>query len=106
MVATDDVTARIVRRYANPGRAAYMYLFRLKPGSELGPLQRLVPEPDSVLAAWADEGEGLLSTPPDEAVRRCATAYAVGVEIAQTPQKLAPHQRRQLMARSILFTVE
>ena len=103
MVATDDVTARIVRRYANPARTAYLYLFRLKPGGELGPI---VPEADSVLAAWADEGEGLLSTPPDEAVRKCAAAHAVGLEIAQTPQKLTPHQRRQLMARSILFTVE
>jgi hypothetical protein len=99
---TDYVAARIAERYANPARAAYLYLFRLKPSSDFSPL---APDPQSILSAWVDEGGGLASMPVETAVERCRAAIAAKPDLS-VPQKLTPHQRRQMMSRSILFSVE
>jgi hypothetical protein len=100
--ATDYVAARIAERYANPARAAYLYLFHLKPGSGFSPL---APDPELILSAWVDEGTGLASVPVEAAVERCRAAIAAKPDLSK-PQQLTPHQRRQMMSRSILFTVE
>lgn len=93
----DYVALHIARRYANPERAAYCYLFRLRPDSPFGPL---VPEADTIIKAWVDQGNGLLPTPAEEAVRECRAV--VGLKPTMQPTSA---QRRQLMARSIQFTV-
>jgi hypothetical protein len=98
--ATDIVAAHIAERYANPGRFAYTYLFRLRPDSDFGPL---VPEVDSILAAWMDEGGGLQTVPAELAVEHCQATRAQAPDLRR-PQPLNKHQRRQMMARSILFT--
>ena len=98
--ATDIVAAHIAQRYAHPGRAAYTYLFQLKPDSDFG---LLVPEATAILAAWMDEGNGLQPVPAESAVERCRATHAQAPDL-QRPQKLNRHQRRQLMARSILFS--
>ncbi len=98
--ATDIVAAHIVERYANPGRSAYTYLFRLKPDSDFGPL---VPEVASILAAWMDEGSGLQTVPAALAVEHCRATRVQAPDLRR-PQQLNKHQRRQMMARSILFT--
>jgi hypothetical protein len=100
--ATDYVAARIAERYGHPGRAAYTYLFRLKPGSDFGPL---VPDLASVLAAWMDEGDGLQPVPVEAAVEHCRAALN-SKPVLSRPQRLTPHQRRHMMSRSILFSVE
>lgn len=93
------VAGRIRDRYATPARRAYTYLFRMRPGASL---DALIPDPESVIAAWVDEGAGLLPAPPAEAVRRCAAAREVRPHDLP-PAQLSPHQRKQMMARSILF---
>jgi hypothetical protein len=100
MSATDIVVVHIVERYANPGRSAYTYLFQLKPDSDFEPL---VPEVASILAAWMDEGDGLQTAPIDLAVEHCRATRAQAPDLRR-PQKLNSHQRRQMMARSILFS--
>jgi hypothetical protein len=98
----DYVAAQIAERYANPGRAAYTYLFRLKPGSDFGPL---VPDPAAVIGAWMDEGEGLKLTAAETAVVHCQTIIDSKLDLSQ-PRNMTPHQRRQMMSRSILFAME
>ncbi len=99
---TDYVAARIAERYAHPGRAAYTYLFRLKPDRDFGPL---VPDPESVVSAWLDEGGGLAPVPVESAVEHCRAALAAKPDLTR-PQQTTSHQRRQMMARSILFSVD
>ncbi|MCC7451743.1 MAG: hypothetical protein IT324_30320 [Anaerolineae bacterium] len=99
--ALDEVAAQIARRYAHPGRKAYTYLFRLKPHA---PFNAIVPAQDSVLTAWLDEGAGLSPAPIDTALDRCRAVHAIGPDLQRQPQ-LTSHQRRQLMSRSILFSV-
>jgi hypothetical protein len=94
------VAAHIAQRYAHPGRAAYTYLFQLKPDSDFGPL---VPELTSILVAWMDEGSALQPAPAETTAERCRATHAQAPDLRR-PQKLSRHQRRQLMARSILFT--
>jgi hypothetical protein len=103
MIASDIefVAGRIAARYAHPGRTAYTYLFQLKPDSDFGPL---VPDPESVIVAWMDEGNGLLPAPTDTAVEHCRAVLANKTDLT-TPRKITSHERRQMMARSILFTV-
>jgi len=99
--ALDEVAAQIARRYAHPGRKAYTYLFRLRPDA---PFSAIVPTHDSVLTAWLDEGEGLSPAPIDSALDRCRAVHTIGPDLQRQTQ-LTSHQRRQLMARSILFSV-
>ena len=102
MAPADLVTQKIVQRYAHPERKAYLYMFRLNPGSEFS---SLVPAPESVLAAWVDEGSGLLPAAAGLALAACAITLEVHIA-SGTPKKLTPHERRQQMARSVLFTVQ
>ena len=97
MAPIDEVASLIARRYANPERAAYCYLFRLQPGTQIGPL---VPDADAVIEAWVDQGGGLQPSPVEEAVRSCRAG--LGHRPAATMTSI---YRRQLMARSIQFTV-
>ncbi len=97
----DHIAARIVERYRNPSRKAYMYLFRLS--ADALP-SAVVPEAAHLLAAWVDEGRGLLATDPSEALRLCTLAQQIKPH-TDSPQALTPHQRRQMMARIIQFSV-
>jgi hypothetical protein len=99
--ALDHVAARIVERYSNPSRKAHTYLFRLQADASL---TALVPLATDVLAAWVDEGHGLVPTAPSEAVARCQAAAQVKPH-TEPPHSLTPHQRKQMMARAIQFSV-
>lgn len=96
------VSARIRDRYSNPARHAYTYLFRLEPGTLS---MALVPTPESVMSAWVDEGQGLLPLATPDAVHMCAVAAQIKPH-ERPPTTLTPHQRKQMMARVITFTVE
>lgn len=96
------VAARIRDRYSNPARHAYTYLFRLVPGTLS---MSLVPALEAVMSAWVDEGQGLLPLSPPEAVGLCAVAAQTKPH-ERPPTTLTPHQRKQMMARVITFTVE
>ena len=99
----DRVAQKIVQRYAHPERKAYLYMFRLTPGSEFGPV---VPaQASSILAAWVDEGSGLLPAAVDSALAACIATCETH-NASGTPKKLTAHQRRQLMARSVIFSVQ
>ncbi len=98
----DLVAHKIVQRYAHPERKAYLYMFRLQPGSDFS---AIVPAPENILAAWVDEGNGLLPAAVDSALVACSAAREIHIN-SRTPGKLTTHQRRQLMARSVLFSVE
>jgi hypothetical protein len=99
---TDYVAARIADRYANPARVAYTYLFRLKPDSDFSPL---VPDPAAVLSAWIDEGEGLAPASAETAVEHCQQIIDSKLDLLQ-PRNMTSHHRRQMMSRTILFSVE
>lgn len=99
MVAAEYVADRIAARYASPGRAAYLYLFWLKPGSDFSPL---TPAPDTMIAAWVDEGGGLSPSPPALAAERCAATHHLARTIGRPANA---QQRRQRMARSVQFTI-
>jgi hypothetical protein len=99
--ALDHVAMRIVERYSNPSRKAHTYLFRLQADASL---TALVPLATDVLAAWVDEGHGLVPTAPSEAVARCQAAAQIKPH-AEPPHSLTPHQRKQMMARAIQFSV-
>lgn len=96
---TDTVAERIARRYAHPGRAAYVYLFRLKLESDLTPL---IPATEWVVTAWLDEGSGLSPASAALTVEHCAATRSTGLNRrhAQTAT-----ERKQQMARAIQFIV-
>src|SRR5260221_6026631 len=98
----DLVAHKIVQRYAHPERKAHLYMFRLKPGSDFS---AIVPAPENILAAWVDEDNGLLPAAVDSALVACSAARETHIN-SRTPGKLTTHQRRQLIARSVLFIVE
>lgn|SRR5258708_1716563 len=98
----DLVAHKIVQRYAHPERKAYLYMFRLKPASDFS---AIVPAPENILAAWIDEGNGLLPAAVDSALVACSAAREPHTN-PRAPGKLTSHERRQLMARSVLFSVE
>ncbi len=95
------VAGRIRDRYATPSRKAYTYLFWVR---DAAALEALIPTPEQTIAAWVDEGAGLLPLDGAEAVRRCAEARARRPQDRPSGQ-LSPHERRQMMARAILFTL-
>ncbi len=96
---TDIVAGRIAERYRTPARRAYLYLFRLKPDASL---EGLVPVADSVLEAWMDVGDGLLPSPIDRVLTECRRAADIKPH-TQTPTRLTAHERKQMMARAIMF---
>jgi hypothetical protein len=96
--AVHYVTSRIVARYGHPARAAHLYLFRIVPGSDIA---LLPPDPQSVMMAWVDEGDGLTPVVPGEAVARCQKARAA-LENYKTNRPLT----QRLMARIVVFSVE
>jgi len=96
----DIVAERIAVRYRNPSRKAYLYLFRLAPSASL---DALVPPADHVVQAWIDNGNGLVESAIEGVVAACADASQVKPH-TQSPTRLSPHERKQMMARSILFT--
>ncbi|MEP7287472.1 MAG: hypothetical protein ABI947_17075 [Chloroflexota bacterium] len=100
MVPADYVAERIAARYGHPARVAHLYLFRLKPDSDL---TAIVPSVETVLTAWVDEGSGLGPTSAARAIEQCQAVY--GVEL-KTSRPTTPLERRRQMARSVLFTVE
>src|SRR5258708_28328290 len=97
----DWVANRIVERYGRPGRSAYLVMFRLKEGSDFS---GVTPKPDSIEAAWIDAGSGLLPAKVEAALARCETLRAVHTP-ADAPHRLTSDERRQMMARCILFSV-
>jgi hypothetical protein len=101
MVGTEFVANRIAQRYANPARSAYAYLFQIKPDADFS---SLIPPPEIVIAAWVDEGNGLQPTSPLSAVERCQTTKQAVSDLA-TPRQRTSHERKQTMARSVLFSV-
>jgi hypothetical protein len=101
MFASEAVALKIVERYSHPGRTAFTYLFQMKPESDF---TALVPDPTAVIAAWIDEGNGLVSMPVDTAVVHCRTTQVESPK-RDDQGKLTSNQRRQMMARSILFIV-
>src|SRR5262249_53118876 len=54
--------------------------------------------------AWVDEGEGLIPTSAEIAVDHCRVARQYTPD-PDHPRQMTPHQRRQMMARAILFIV-
>jgi hypothetical protein len=99
MEPVQSVVEQIAKRYAHPGRAAYLYLFQMKPDSDL---THLVPDVESVLAAWMDEGQGLTPTDIETAVDHCTATYNLKLKTIRT--RISEERRRQ-MARSVVFTV-
>ena len=97
-MSADAAAERIAQRYAHPGRTAYAYLFRLEPGSDL---TRVIPEPETVLAAWIDEGSGLSLALAALAVEHCTATRGTGLN---RKRALNAQERRQQMARAIQFT--
>jgi len=100
--ALDEVTARIVRRYANPARIAYAYVFRLVPGSTF---DKVLPARETIMTAWIDEGEGLAQTSIERALERCAAVTKMAVPRPYNPHDFTPEQRKFLNSRTAQFTV-
>jgi hypothetical protein len=92
------VAERIAQRYAHPSRTAYLYLFQIKADTDL---TSPVPDPESVVAAWVDQGAGLASAPIELAVEQCAATYNLKLRMTR-PR--TPDERRRQMARCVMFT--
>ncbi len=100
----DFVAERLVERYSHPSRTAYLYCFRLQPGTDFAPL---IPDLAAVIIAWVDEGAGLAVLPADAAISRCQTALVSQSALALKPARpTTSHERRQTMARLISFSIE
>jgi hypothetical protein len=93
------VANRIVERYNHPSRTAYLYMFWVAKGTDTAPL---IPDASGVIAAWVDEGDGLIRTDADDAVKRGLAALEQKTFAA--PQNT--HERRTAMARSLVLTIE
>jgi|GEM_PF-1075519 len=93
------VTQRLVDRYGMAGRTAYLYLFRVQPGSDF---VLLIPDAAQVIDAWIDDGAGLQVTTANTAIDRCRTA--LDHRIAHAPQNT--QERRQHMARVVMFSID
>jgi hypothetical protein len=96
------VIARLITRYNNPARMAYTYLFRLTSG---GDFSCVIPNEGEVVMAWVDEGDGLEVAPVDHALRRCQAIQEAHITTSPA-HKLTPHERRQMMARAIVFALD
>lgn len=100
--ALAHVAGRIRDRYATPSRKAYTYLFWVR---DAAALEALIPTAEQVITAWVDEGAGLLPLDAAEAVRRSAESRSARPQ-DRPAAPISPHERRQMMARVILFTLE
>ncbi|MBX3080218.1 MAG: hypothetical protein KF716_01205 [Anaerolineae bacterium] len=98
----DIVINQIIRRYSNPARATFMYLFLLPLDADFS---GVFPTPETVLTAWVDEGSGFQVTPADEAVRLCSGIQQLHI-IDSAEHRLTSTERKQMMARTIQFSVE
>src|SRR5215208_5511169 len=101
MVGTEFVANRIAQRYANPARSAYVYLFQVRPDADFS---QLIPAPEVVIAAWYDERNGMEQVTPQAALEHCRATKQAVTDLAQ-PKKMTSHERKQMMARSIVFSV-
>ncbi len=103
MSAAAFIADRIAARYANPGRAAYLYLFQVKAGSAL---EAMPPDTHDTLAAWYDEGDGLAPAVAEDAAARCRATFGLLQMVGEQGRRLiAPADRRRLMARLVVFSV-
>ncbi|HLY29156.1 MAG TPA: hypothetical protein VKQ72_22615 [Aggregatilineales bacterium] len=100
--AADWVASRIIERYGRPGRVAYMVMFRLQNSADFS---HIVPPRESIVAAWIDAGSGLLPATAESALERCKILQAVHT-LARAPHQMTADERRQMMARSVLFSVQ
>ena len=98
----NSVINQIIRRYSNPARATFMYLFLLPLDADFS---GVFPAPENVLTTWVDEGSGFQATPADEAVRLCAAIQRLHI-IDSAEHRLTSTERKQMMARTIQFSVE
>lgn len=98
----DVIVSRLITRYSNPARQAYTYLFRVTPDADMTPI---FPATETVLAAWVDEGGGLQPVPTADALRLSGAVRESRVA-QRSEHKLTSHERRQMMARLIVFSVE
>ena len=73
-VGVEGVIDQIIRRYSNPSRTTFMYLFRLPIEADFS---GIIPAETSILTAWVDEGGGFQLTPPADAVALCTTIRAL-----------------------------
>ena len=78
-----------------------MYLFRVTPASDF---TALLPAAENVITAWVDEGERLVETPAEIALAHGQSTHDEAPNLS-TPRGLSSQQRRQMMARSVLFSV-
>jgi hypothetical protein len=99
-VALTYVSERIAQRYAHPGRAAYLYLFRLQVGSDFS---ALVPSIAQVIEAWIDEGQGLKSADPASVIAACSIVRDAKLQFSKPTD--SPSRKRQ-MSRAVLFSVD
>jgi hypothetical protein len=97
----EAVALKIVERYSHPGRTAYMYLFRVTPESDF---TALIPSASDVIAVWMDEGNNLEQSPIDTTIAH-STVTRNAAPTLTAPQKLTSTQRRQMMARVVVFSV-
>lgn len=88
------VLNRLMLRYANPGRKAHLFLFRLQPETDMMPL---LPDPAQVIAVWSDEGTGLQETTAEAALSRCAAIRETGTKTSN---------RHQLMSRIVKVSLK
>ena len=103
MVAAHDVVAaQIVRRYNNPERKVFAYLFQLTPEADFRPL---IPSPTAVIAAWMDEEGGLIETPVETAIAHAYAIAAIPKPRMYHAGNYTPFQRKQMLARTVLFSV-
>jgi hypothetical protein len=101
MVGVEFVANRIAQRYSNPARTAYTYLFQVAPDSDFS---QLIPSADAAIAAWMDEGSGMQQVDPAFAAEHCRATKQSVTDLSQ-PKKMSSHQRKQMMARSIMFSI-
>jgi hypothetical protein len=98
----ESVIEQIIRRYSNPARVTYMYIFQLPID---GDFSGVVPAADQVITAWVDEGSGFQVMPADEAVRLCEGIRQLHI-IDKPQRRLTSTERKQMMARTVQISIE
>jgi hypothetical protein len=100
--AFDIIIDQIIRRYSNPSRTTFMYMFRLPIEADFS---GIVPPASSVLFSWVDEGSGFQSTQPVDAVQLCASIRQLHL-IDKPQRRLTSTERRQMMSRTVQFSLK
>jgi hypothetical protein len=98
----EQVVGRLLRRYANPERKVFAYLFRLHPEADFAPM---LPNSESVIESWIDEGEGLTVTPTATALARMQAIMAIVKPRVYNAANHTSLERKQLLSRSVLFSL-